>query len=51
MDRQAGKDTRITYITTGILLNMLVNDKNMHKLTHVILDEVSVVYGWGWAWI
>lgn len=40
LDRVAGDDTRILYCTTGILLNKLINEKNMHKYTHVILDEV-----------
>ncbi|XP_060606288.1 ATP-dependent RNA helicase TDRD9-like isoform X2 [Ruditapes philippinarum] len=40
LDREAGDDTRILYCTTGILLNKLINEKNMHKYTHVILDEV-----------
>lgn len=33
-------DTRITYCTTGVLLNKLVNSKSMMEYTHVILDEV-----------
>ncbi|KAL4238351.1 ATP-dependent RNA helicase tdrd9 [Mactra antiquata] len=40
LDRKAGDDTRLLYCTTGILLNKLINEKNMHKYTHVILDEV-----------
>jgi len=44
LDRGAGDDTRILYCTTGILLNKLINDKNMHKYTHVILDEVCNMY-------
>ena len=41
LDRVANEDTRILYCTTGILLNKLINEKNMHAYTHVILDEVS----------
>ena len=41
LDRVANEDTRIMYCTTGILLNKLINEKNMHAYTHVILDEVG----------
>ncbi|XP_064649764.1 ATP-dependent RNA helicase TDRD9-like [Lineus longissimus] len=40
MDKVASEDTRILYVTTGVLLMKLVNDKNMLQYTHVILDEV-----------
>ncbi|XP_011352602.1 probable ATP-dependent RNA helicase spindle-E isoform X2 [Ooceraea biroi] len=33
-------DTRITYCTTGVLLQLLVSKKHMLDYTHVILDEV-----------
>lgn len=36
----SGKDTRLTYCTTGVLLHKLINSKNMLDYTHVILDEV-----------
>jgi len=33
--------TRISYVTTGILLQKIVHDQNvLDKLSHVILDEV-----------
>lgn len=40
MDKVAGSDTRLTYCTTGVLLQKLITGKNMHQYTHVILDEV-----------
>ena len=40
LDKTASEDTRILYCTTGILLNKLINEKNMNHYTHVILDEV-----------
>ncbi|XP_056021255.1 ATP-dependent RNA helicase TDRD9-like isoform X2 [Ostrea edulis] len=40
MDKQASDDTRILYVTTGVLLRKLVGKKNMLEYTHVILDEV-----------
>ncbi|XP_062595523.1 ATP-dependent RNA helicase TDRD9-like [Saccostrea cucullata] len=40
MDKQASDDTRILYVTTGVLLRKLVSKKNMLEYTHVVLDEV-----------
>ncbi|KAL5008137.1 hypothetical protein ScPMuIL_013718 [Solemya velum] len=40
MDKKASQDTRILYVTTGVLLQMLIKTKNMLQFTHVILDEV-----------
>ena len=40
MDRTASDDTRLLYCTTGILLQKLINNKDMREYTHVILDEV-----------
>lgn len=40
LDRKCSEDTRILYCTTGILKEKLINKKNMHEFTHVILDEV-----------
>lgn len=34
------EDTRITYCTTGVLLEKLVASKTMANYTHIILDEV-----------
>ncbi|XP_058117846.1 probable ATP-dependent RNA helicase spindle-E [Anopheles ziemanni] len=33
-------DTRLTYVTTGVLLQWLIKDQSMKRFTHVILDEV-----------
>jgi HrpA-like RNA helicase len=34
-------DTRLLYVTTGVLKMMLVNDLNIaNTFTHIILDEV-----------
>ncbi|KAL0112947.1 hypothetical protein PUN28_012296 [Cardiocondyla obscurior] len=38
--KSVSRDTRITYCTTGVLLNRLANRKHMMDYTHVILDEV-----------
>ncbi|XP_076442541.1 ATP-dependent RNA helicase TDRD9-like [Babylonia areolata] len=40
MDMKTSEDTRILYCTTGVLREKLMNKKNMHQFTHVILDEV-----------
>uniref|UniRef100_A0A182N759 ATP-dependent RNA helicase spindle-E n=1 Tax=Anopheles dirus TaxID=7168 RepID=A0A182N759_9DIPT len=33
-------DTRLLYVTTGVLLNMMISSKSMTRYTHIILDEV-----------
>nr|XP_026494263.1 probable ATP-dependent RNA helicase spindle-E [Vanessa tameamea] len=40
LENRTSTDTRISYVTTGILLQKLVSAKNMNEYTHVILDEV-----------
>ncbi|KAI0215243.1 ATP-dependent RNA helicase TDRD9 [Lamellibrachia satsuma] len=40
MDKETSDDTRLTYCTTGVLLQKLINAKNMQQYTHIILDEV-----------
>lgn len=34
------EDTRVTYVTTGVLLRRLMTDPNLKGITHVVLDEV-----------
>lgn len=40
MDKMVSEDTRVTFVTTGVLLEKLINMKNMNQFTHIILDEV-----------
>jgi len=40
LDKKTSDDTRLTFCTTGVLLQRLVNQRNMNEYTHVILDEV-----------
>eukprot|EP00117_Sycon_ciliatum_P042977 scpid7995/ scgid0951/ Putative ATP-dependent RNA helicase TDRD9; Tudor domain-containing protein 9 len=40
MNRMLSEDTRLTFCTTGVLLEKLIQNKNMTQYTHVILDEV-----------
>ncbi|XP_026760545.2 probable ATP-dependent RNA helicase spindle-E [Galleria mellonella] len=40
LENKTSTDTRIHYVTTGILLQKLVAAKNMNEYTHIILDEV-----------
>ena len=40
LDRCASEDTCILYCTTGILLQRLIQDKNLREFSHIILDEV-----------
>ena len=43
MDKNVSEDTRLTFVTTGVLLEKLVNMKNMNQFTHIILDEVRTL--------
>ncbi|XP_071496010.1 ATP-dependent RNA helicase TDRD9-like [Diadema antillarum] len=40
MDKCTSQDTRLCFMTTGVLLQKLINTKEMSEYTHVILDEV-----------
>ncbi|CAL1265541.1 unnamed protein product [Larinioides sclopetarius] len=40
MDSKISSDTRLSYVTTGVFLEKLVNSKRMDMYTHVIIDEV-----------
>ncbi|CAK1553904.1 unnamed protein product [Leptosia nina] len=40
LENKTSADTRISYVTTGVLLQKLVNAKNANEYTHIILDEV-----------
>lgn len=40
MDNQTSADTRLAYVTTGVLLEKLIAKKDMNDYTHVIIDEV-----------
>ncbi|CAG9789289.1 unnamed protein product [Diatraea saccharalis] len=40
LDNKTSSDTRIHYVTTGVLLQKLVASKTMNEYTHIILDEV-----------
>ncbi|KAL6607673.1 P-loop containing nucleoside triphosphate hydrolase protein [Neocallimastix sp. 'constans'] len=34
------KDTHLTFITTGVLLRILLNDPDLNSISHIIVDEV-----------
>lgn len=40
LNRCLTEDTRLTFVTTGVLLQKLIQMKNMNQFSHVILDEV-----------
>ncbi|XP_049877718.1 probable ATP-dependent RNA helicase spindle-E [Pectinophora gossypiella] len=40
LQKETSPDTRISYVTTGVLLQKLVAAKTMNEYTHIILDEV-----------
>lgn len=35
-----GRDTRLMFCTTGILLRRLLVDRSLRGVTHVIVDEI-----------
>ncbi|KAJ2794847.1 putative ATP-dependent RNA helicase ucp12, partial [Coemansia helicoidea] len=39
-ESRQGRDTRLLFCTTGVLLRMLVESKNLDHITHVVCDEV-----------
>jgi len=39
MDRQAGRNTKLTFVTTGVLKQQIVSSRSLSKWTHIILDE------------
>ncbi|KAI3979355.1 hypothetical protein MKX01_036399 [Papaver californicum] len=40
LEGQRGRDTRLLFCTTGILLRRLLRDKSLKGVTHVIVDEI-----------
>ncbi|XP_063226308.1 probable ATP-dependent RNA helicase spindle-E [Bacillus rossius redtenbacheri] len=40
LNNQTTQDTRMTFCTTGVLVQKIINNKNLLNYTHVILDEV-----------
>lgn len=40
MDCKAKPDTKVVYMTTGVLLQILLHQKYQSGLTHIIIDEI-----------
>ncbi|CAG2063660.1 unnamed protein product [Timema podura] len=40
LNNQTSEDTRLTFCTTGVLVQKMINKKTLEGYTHVILDEV-----------
>uniref|UniRef100_A0A182M8T6 Probable ATP-dependent RNA helicase spindle-E n=1 Tax=Anopheles culicifacies TaxID=139723 RepID=A0A182M8T6_9DIPT len=40
LKEKVSADTRLLYVTTGVLLNSLISSKSLSYYTHIILDEV-----------
>lgn len=40
LEGMKGKDTRLLFCTTGILLRRLLVDRNLKGVSHVIVDEI-----------
>ena len=43
MDRNFSEDSRLVYMTTGVLLQMMINRKNFDDWTHIVIG-MKVVY-------
>ncbi|XP_032882942.1 ATP-dependent RNA helicase TDRD9 [Amblyraja radiata] len=40
LEKEVGLDTQLTYVTTGVLLQKIVNAKSLIQFTHIFIDEV-----------
>ncbi|GCB70813.1 hypothetical protein scyTo_0008681 [Scyliorhinus torazame] len=40
LEKEVGTDTQLTYMTTGVLLQKIVNAKCLTEFTHIFIDEV-----------
>ncbi|XP_044263984.1 probable ATP-dependent RNA helicase spindle-E [Tribolium madens] len=40
LDKNVSEDVILTYVTTEVLLQKLISQKNLNRYTHVIIDEV-----------
>ncbi|XP_043553464.1 ATP-dependent RNA helicase TDRD9 [Chiloscyllium plagiosum] len=40
LEKEVGADTQLTYMTTGVLLQKIVNAKCLTEFTHIFIDEV-----------
>ncbi|XP_067847822.1 ATP-dependent RNA helicase TDRD9 [Heptranchias perlo] len=40
LEKEVGTDTQLTYATTGVLLQKIVNAKCLTEFTHIFIDEV-----------
>uniref|UniRef100_UPI00358FA5D5 ATP-dependent RNA helicase TDRD9-like n=1 Tax=Myxine glutinosa TaxID=7769 RepID=UPI00358FA5D5 len=40
LDHNTSVDTRLTYMTTGVLLRKIVSEKSLSTFTHIFIDEV-----------
>lgn len=43
LEKTATEDTRLIYMTTGVLLQKIVSAKSLMEFTHVFIDEVSAL--------
>lgn len=43
LNKTISDDTRISYVTTGVLLEKLISAKSLNAYTHVVLDEVMYI--------
>ncbi|GCC30391.1 hypothetical protein chiPu_0008842 [Chiloscyllium punctatum] len=43
LEKEVGADTQLTYMTTGVLLQKIVNAKCLTEFTHIFIDEVILM--------
>lgn len=41
LENVATKETRLLYMTTGVLLQKIVSARSLTQFTHIFIDEVS----------
>ena len=44
MEAKRSSHTKLLFCTTGIILRRLQDDKNLSAITHILVDEVRVLY-------
>ena len=43
MEKIATEDTKLIYMTTGVMLQKIVSAKSLVEFTHIFIDEVSAL--------
>lgn len=51
LEKIATEDTRLVYMTTGVLLQKVVSAKSLTEFTHIFIDEVGAPGQEGRSWV